>query len=59
MEELFLFYDSRSKKRINYIDNTTEDNSENLEEILEGFREIKKRFIKASKFAKKVDFNIK
>ena len=30
-----------------------------INEIVEGFREIKKKFIQAAKYAKKVDFNIK
>ncbi len=54
-----MFYDNRSKKRISYIQNCTEYNHELLEEIVEGYEEIKKRFVKAAKFAKKVDFNIK
>ena len=59
IEELFLFYDSRSKKRMNFVDMTTENNLEMAEEILEGFREIKQEFIDSAKFAKKVNFNIK
>ncbi|CDW88899.1 UNKNOWN [Stylonychia lemnae] len=59
MEELFLFYDLRSRKRMSYLQATSEYNSSMLEEVLEGYQEIKKRFVKAAKFAKKVGFNIK
>ena len=59
MEELFLFYDLRSRKRMSYLQATSEYNSSILEEILEGYKEIKNRFVKAAKFAKKVGFNIK
>ena len=30
-----------------------------MTEIVEGYREIKRRFVKAARYAKKVDFNIK
>eukprot|EP00347_Sterkiella_histriomuscorum_P020408 403337919 len=59
IEELFLFYDIRSRKRLGYLQSTSENNSDTLEEILEIFQEVKKRFVKAAKFAKKVGFNIK
>ena len=35
MEELFLFYDSRARRRMSYIQQTSEFNSEVIEEVLE------------------------
>jgi len=59
MEDLFIVYDKRSKKRYNFIQQMTDDQQEEVQQLVEDFREIKRRFVRAAKYSKKVDFNIK